>query len=57
MGSMLVLLSAMVSIVTGVLFPTTGMSLEPYLTLLDAQKEEWFCTRCKIPTSQIKERR
>lgn len=30
-GSMLVLLSAMVSIVTGVLFPTTGMSLEPYL--------------------------
>jgi hypothetical protein len=25
-GSMLVLLSAMVSIVTGVLFPTTGMS-------------------------------
>ena len=28
---MLVLLSAMVSIVTGVLFPTTGMSLEPYL--------------------------
>jgi BASS family bile acid:Na+ symporter len=29
-GSMLVLLSAMVSIVTGVLFPTTGMSLEPY---------------------------
>ena len=30
-GSMLVLLSAMVSIITGVLFPTTGMSLEPYL--------------------------
>lgn len=30
-GSMLVLLSAMVSIVTGVIFPTTGMSLEPYL--------------------------
>jgi BASS family bile acid:Na+ symporter len=30
-GSMLVLLSAMVSIVTGVLFPTTGISLEPYL--------------------------
>ena len=30
-GSMLVLLSATVSIVTGVLFPTTGMSLEPYL--------------------------
>jgi bile acid:Na+ symporter, BASS family len=30
-GSMLVLLSAMASIVTGVLFPTTGMSLEPYL--------------------------
>jgi bile acid:Na+ symporter, BASS family len=30
-GSMLVLLSVMVSIVTGVLFPTTGMSLEPYL--------------------------
>ncbi|MDQ4017653.1 MAG: arsenic resistance protein [Thermoproteota archaeon] len=30
-GSMLVLLSAMVSIVTGILFPTTGMSLEPYL--------------------------
>lgn len=30
-SSMLVLLSAMVSIVTGVLFPTTGMSLEPYL--------------------------
>jgi BASS family bile acid:Na+ symporter len=30
-GSILVLLSAMVSIVTGVLFPTTGMSLEPYL--------------------------
>lgn len=30
-GSMLVLFSAMVSIVTGVLFPTTGMSLEPYL--------------------------
>ena len=30
-GNMLVLLSAMVSIVTGVLFPTTGMSLEPYL--------------------------
>lgn len=28
---MLVLLSAMVSIVTGVIFPTTGMSLEPYL--------------------------
>ena len=28
---MSVLLSAMVSIVTGVLFPTTGMSLEPYL--------------------------
>ena len=28
---MLVLLSAMASIVTGVLFPTTGMSLEPYL--------------------------
>ena len=28
---MLVLLSAMVSIITGVLFPTTGMSLEPYL--------------------------
>ncbi|HEU4445405.1 MAG TPA: arsenic resistance protein [Nitrososphaeraceae archaeon] len=30
-SSMLVLLSAMVSIVTGVIFPTTGMSLEPYL--------------------------
>jgi BASS family bile acid:Na+ symporter len=30
-GNMLVLLSAMVSIITGVLFPTTGMSLEPYL--------------------------
>ena len=30
-GSMLVLLSAMTSIVTGVLFPTTGISLEPYL--------------------------
>jgi BASS family bile acid:Na+ symporter len=30
-GSTLVLLSAMVSIFTGVLFPTTGMSLEPYL--------------------------
>lgn len=30
-SGMLVLLSAMVSIVTGVLFPTTGMSLEPYL--------------------------
>ena len=30
-GGMLVLLSAMVSIITGVLFPSTGMSLEPYL--------------------------
>ncbi len=30
-GSMLVLLSAMVSIVAGVIFPTTGMSLELYL--------------------------
>jgi hypothetical protein len=30
-GSMAVLLSAMVSIVAGVLFPTTGRSLEPYI--------------------------
>src|SRR5919107_1541237 len=30
-GSMAVLLSAMVSIVAGVIFPTTGMSLEPYI--------------------------
>ena len=30
-GSIAVLLSAMVSIVAGVIFPTTGMSLEPYL--------------------------
>ena len=30
-GSIAVLLSAMVSIVAGVIFPTTGMSLEPYI--------------------------
>jgi BASS family bile acid:Na+ symporter len=30
-GSMVVLLSAMVSIIVGVVFPTTGMSLEPYI--------------------------
>jgi ACR3 family arsenite efflux pump ArsB len=30
-GSMVVLLSSMVSIVVGVIFPTTGMSLEPYI--------------------------
>lgn len=30
-GSMVVLLSAMVSIVAGIIFPITGMSLEPYI--------------------------
>ena len=30
-GSMVVLLSAMLSIVVGIIFPTTGMSLEPYI--------------------------
>ena len=30
-GSIAVLLSAMVSIVAGVIFPTTGMSFEPYI--------------------------
>jgi BASS family bile acid:Na+ symporter len=30
-GGIVVLLSAMVSIIIGVVFPTTGMSLEPYI--------------------------